>query len=348
MVQNSWMETHMVAPIPGKDYPQNWNDFLDWFGTEEACLAYLEKLRWANGFVCPSCGNIGEAYRGSRGRLVCRACQHQCTVTSGTIFDKTRTPLRVWLAAAWYLTNQKQGVSALGLQRVLGFGSYQTAWTMLHRFRRAMVRPGREQLKGLVEVDETYLSISDRQNPISPKGRKSSTTKILMAIAVEILQPKGFGRIRLRRIEKDSSVHVIPFVQEVIEPGAQVHTDGSAAYRPLTDLGYSHHRTVMLGSDVPAHVSMAGVHRVAALVQRWILGTHHGSVQPEHLDAYLDEFVFRFNRRTSGSRGMLFYRLLQQAVATVPVTYAQVVSKPKTKRSKSIKPKTKAKNKTET
>lgn len=325
-MQNSWMEIQMVAPNPGKDYPQNWNDFLDWFGTEQACQAYLEKLRWGSGFVCPQCGSLGEAYRASRTRLMCRACQHQTTVTAGTIFDKTRTPLRVWLAAAWYVTNQKQGVSALGLQRVLGLGSYQTAWTMLHRFRRAMVRPGREQLNGLVEVDESYLSISDRQKPISPVGRKNSTTKILMAIAVEILKPKGFGRIRLRRISNDSAACVIPFVQEVIELKAQVRTDGSAAYRSLNELGYVHERTVMLGSDVPAHVSMAGVHRVAALVQRWILGTHHGSVQPEHLDAYLDEFVFRFNRRSSSSRGMLFYRLLQQAVLTEPVTYAQIAA----------------------
>lgn len=325
------METQMVAPIPGKDYPQNWSDFLDWFATEESCLVYLEKLRWANGFVCPRCGNVAQAYRASRTRLMCRACQHQSSVTAGTIFDKTRTPLRVWLAAAWYLTNQKQGVSALGLQRVLGLGSYQTAWTMLHRFRRAMVRPGREQLKGLVEVDETFLAITDRQEPTSAVGRKSNTTKVLVVMAVEILQPKGFGRIRLRRILKDSAPYVVPFVQEVIEPGAQVRTDGSAAYRSLNELGYTHQRTVMLGSDVPAHVSMAGVHRVASLVQRWILGTHHGSVQPEHLDAYLNEFVFRFNRRTSSSRGMLFYRLLQQAVVTAPVTYEHVVGKTKTK-----------------
>jgi transposase-like protein len=340
-MQNSWMKTQMVAPIPGKDYPQNWNDFLDWFATEEACLAYLEKLRWANGFVCRSCGSLAEAYRASRTRLMCRDCQRQSTVTSGTIFDKTRTPLRVWLAAAWYLTNQKQGVSALGLQRVLGLGSYQTAWTMLHRFRCAMVRPGRELLKGQVEVDESYLAITDRQNPISSIGRKSNTTKVQIAIAVETLQPKGFGRIRLRRIANDSVACVIPFVQEVVEPGAQVHTDGSAAYLSLEELGYPHQRTVMLGSKVPAHTSMAGVHRVAALVQRWILGTHHGSVQPEHLDAYLDEFVFRFNRRTSSSRGMLFYRLLQQAVATQPVTYAQVASR--NKRNKPTKRKTKPK-----
>ena len=321
------MDIQMLAPIPGKDYPQNWNEFLDWFATEEACLAYLERLRWTSGFVCPRCGSVAEAYRASRTRLMCRDCQHQSTVTAGTIFEKTRTPLRVWLAAAWYLTNQKQGVSALGLQRVLGLGSYQTAWTMLHRFRRAMVRPGREQLKGLVEVDETYLAITDRQEPISPMGRKSSTTKVLVVMAVEILQPKGFGRIRLRRIPRDSAPYVIPFVQEVIEPGAQVRTDGSAAYRSLGELGYDHQPTVMLGSDVPAHVSMAGVHRVASLIKRWILGTHHGSVQPEHLDAYLDEFVFRFNRRTSSSRGMLFYRLLQQAVVTAPVTYEDVVRK---------------------
>ena len=211
-------------------------------------------------------------YRASRTRLMCRSCQYQGTVTSGTIFDKTRTPLRVWLAAAWYLTNQKQGVSALGLQRVLGLGSYQTAWTMLHRFRRAMVRPGRDKLKGLVEVDETYLSITDRKNPATLRGARA-VTKVLMVGGGGDRGAQGFGRIRLRRIDRDAATHVIPFVQEVVEPGAQVRTDGSAAYRALGELGYTHQRTVMLGSGVPAHVSMAGVHRVASLVQRWVLGT---------------------------------------------------------------------------
>jgi transposase-like protein len=328
------MDIHILAPLPGKDYPRTWNEFLDWFPTEEACLSFLEALRWPSGWVCPSCGSAQAPYRASRTRLMCRDCRHQSTVTAGTIFEKTRTALRVWLAAAWYLTNQKQGVSALGLQRLLGLGSYETAWAMLHRFRRAMVRPGRERLKGQVEVDETYLALTDRHEPISAVGRKSGTAKVLMVIAVETLQPKGFGRIRLRRIPNDSAPYVIPFVQEAIEPGSQVRTDGSAAYRSLGELGYDHQRSVMLGSKVPAHVNMAGVHRVASLVKRWILGTHHGSVQPEHLDAYLDEFVFRFNRRTSGSRGMLFYRLLQQAVVTAPVTYQDVVRKRK-KRSES-------------
>jgi hypothetical protein len=265
---------------------------------------------------------------------MCKDCGHQCTVTAGTIFEKTRTPLRVWLAATWYLTSQKQGVNALGLQRVLGLGSYQTAWTMLHRFRRAMVRPGRDHLHGDVEVDETYLAITDRQSPLSATVRKNNTAKTLIVIAVEMLQPKGFGRIRLRRIPDDSADSVIPFVQEGIKPGARVRTDGSAAYRTLHDLGYDHQRTVMLGSDIPAHMSMPGAHRVAAQIKRWILGTHHGSVQPEHLDAYLDEFVFRFNRRTSKSRGMLFYRLLQQSVITSPVTYDDVVQNKPTRPGK--------------
>lgn len=322
------MDIHILVPQAGEDYPVNWNQFLDWFATEEACLGYLERLRWPQGFVCPRCGVAAEPYRSSRARLMCRSCSTQSTVTAGTIFEKTRTPLRVWLAAAWYVTNQKHGVSALGLQRVLGLGSYQTAWAMLHRLRRAMVRPERERLSGIVEVDETYLAISDREQPVARgrgKGRKSQTHQTLVVIAVELHEPKGFGRLRLERIQNDSTEQVIPFVLANIEPGSQVRTDGSAAYRDLADQGYVHQRTVHLGSDVPAHVSMVGVHRVAALVKRWVLGTHQGAVQPAHLDAYLDEFVFRFNRRASRSRGLLFYRLLEQAVVTDPLTYRGVV-----------------------
>ncbi len=299
---------------------------MDWFSTDDACSEYLEGLRWRNGFVCPRCATIEAPYRASRTRLMCRSCKHQTSVTAGTIFDKTRTPLKVWLAAAWYITNQKQGVSALGLQRVLGLGSYQTAWAMLHRFRRAMVRPGRDRLKGKVEVDETFIAITDRNNPISKVGRKNNTTKTLVAVAVEVLDPKGFGRIRLRRILDNSEQYLLPFVTEAVESGATVHTDGLAAYLSLPKNGYLHERSVMLGSDIPAHISMPGVHRVASLIKRWLLGTHHGAVQPEQLDYYLDEFAFRFNRRTSRSRGLLFYRLLEQAVVTEPVTYQEIVT----------------------
>jgi transposase-like protein len=303
---------------------------MDWFHSEQACLDYLERLRWPNEFVCPSCGAVEAPTKTSRSRLICTSCKHQTSVTAGTIFDKTRTPLKVWLAAAWYITNQKHGVSALGLQHVLGLGSYQTAWTMLHRFRRAMIRPGRDFLNGIVEVDETYVAIGDKAIPVGTKRRNPNITKTLVVIAVEMLEPKGFGRIRLRRITDASAHQIIPFVKDAVQAGATVHTDGSAAYRSLKDEGYTHQRTVMLGSETPAHISMPGVHRVASLIQRWLLGTHQGAVQPAKLDHYLDEFVFRFNRRTSLSRGMLFYRLLEQSVVTAPVTYDEVVAPSKT------------------
>lgn len=324
------MKEALHAPVAGEDYPRTWTQFEEWFATEDDCLRYIERLRWRDGFECPRCGYRHEPYRGSRSRLICRSCHLQCTATSRTIFDKTRTPLKVWLAAAWYITSQKSGMSALGLQRVLGLGSYQTAWTMLHRFRRAMVRPGRECLKGTVEIDQSYLAIRERRETPRGMGQKRRTTKALIVIAVEILEPKGFGRIRLRRIEEETALDVLPFIEEVVEPGSAVRTDGGSIYGSLDD-AYQHERfpirSVMPGS-IPAHVPLPGVHRVASLLKRWLLGTHQGAVKPVQLDYYLDEFVFRFNRRTSKSRGLLFYRLLEQAVMTDPVTYKAVTRKP--------------------
>lgn len=320
------MEAAPAMPVSGKHYPRTWSEFMDWFSTEEACQRYLERLRWPQGFVCSRCGVITEPYRATRTRLMCRECRYQASVTAGTVMDKTRTPLRTWLAAAWYMTNQKHGVSALGLQRVLGIGSYETAWALLHRLRRAMVRPDRSPLSGCVEVDESYLAIGDRQVPVSAKERKSNTTQALVGIAIERRDPKGFGRIRLRGLPRDSQEYVVPFILDTVARGAQVHTDGSAAYRSLSEKGYDHRPNVLLGSPKPrAHQLLPGVHRVASLLQRWILGTYHGAVQPGHLEDYLDEFVFRFNRRSSRSRGLLFCRLMQQAVATDPVTYANIV-----------------------
>ena len=268
--------------VANQDYPSTWEQFLDWFSTEESCLVFLEQLRWPSGFVCPECGSVSKPFSGSRKRLICHDCKHQSTVTAGTIFDKTRTPLKVWFAAAWYITNQKQGVSALGLQRVLGFKSYQTAWAILHRFRRAMVRPGRERLKGSVEVDETYIAITQHNQPKTKQGRKSQTTKTLVAVAVETLEPKGFGRIRLRRLQSDAEQHLLPFVLESVETGSEVRTDGSSGYRSLAKHGYVHDPHIMSGAATPAHISMPAVHRVAALLKRWLLGTHQGAVQPNH------------------------------------------------------------------
>ena len=178
------MGSREKAVVAGTDYPSTWTQFLEWFGAESACQAYLERLRWPDGFACGRCGARGEPYRASRGRLVCRSCRHQSSITAGTLLDKTRTPLRVWLAAMWYVTSQKHGVSALGLQRVLGLGSYQTAWTLLHRLRRAMVRVGRERLSGRVEVDETLLALGDRPVPFIRSGRKAEHRRIVVAVSI--------------------------------------------------------------------------------------------------------------------------------------------------------------------
>lgn len=312
-------------PVAGQDYPRDWNQFLDWFSDEKSCLSYLERLRWPQGFVCLRCAEKSEPFRASRGRLVCRRCRHQSTTTAGTVFDKTRTSLRTWFAAVWYVTNQKHGVSALGLQRVLGLGSYQTAWTMLHRLRRAMVRQDRSRLSGTVEVDETYIGITDPAKR-RKKNLQSHTRSALVVMAIEVLSPKGFGRIRLQRVPGSSAKRLVPFVRAAVEPGARVRTDGSLSYRPLSEHGYIHRPKAHLGAAKPAHASMPGVHRVASLLKRWLLGTHQGAVSSKQLDYYLDEFTFRFNRRTSRSRGLLFYRLLTQAVITAPVTYQHVAA----------------------
>lgn len=259
--------------------------------------------------------------------MMCRSCRHQTSVTSGTVFDKTRTPLRTWFAAAWYITSQKNGISALGLQNVLGIKSYQTAWTILHKLRRAMVIPGRNFLSGDVEVDETFLG-----GPARGKGRtgiyhkpSKDTLKSIVIIAVEILQPKGFGRIRVKCIPDTTKKSLQTFIQNTVKPGSTIHTDGLMAYRALPGLGYPHEYTAVSYAEDPAHISMPGVHRVASLLKRWLLGTHQGSARLKHLDEYLDEFTFRFNRRAARSRGLLFYRLLEQAVATNPVTYQDII-----------------------
>jgi transposase-like protein len=239
---------------------------------------------------------------------------------AGTVLEGTRKPLRTWFQAMWYVTNQKSGVSALGLQRVLGFGSYQTAWTWLHKLRRAMVRPGRDRLSGSVEVDETYVGGVD----VGVSGRQTHDKSVVM-VAVEMLSPKGFGRVRLRQVPDASGSNLIGFICDVVEPGSEVHTDGLLAYRDLPEHGYRHTFNVITGSGVRAHVSLPAVHRIAALLKRWLLGTHQGSVSAKHLDYYLDEFTFRFNRRASGARGLLFYRLLQQALEVAPVPYRRIV-----------------------
>lgn len=289
------------------------------FPDDAACAGYLERLRWPTGFVCPACKAATEPWRQTRGRLVCRRCRHQGSATAGTVLDKTRTSLTTWFEAAWHVTTAKNGLSAKTLERTLG-SRYRVAWTMLQRLRVAMVRSERERLSGRVEVDETLVG-GVQHGGKSGRG----TTKSIVAIAIEVLEPKGFGRLRMRHVPDASSASLMPFVCDMVAPGSTVHTDAWRSYNDLPKHGYLRETTVLWSSADPAHVAMPGVHRVASLLKRWLLGTHQGSVTPNHLQSYLEEFTFRFNRRTSRSRGLVFRRLLEQAVVTGPVTEADLI-----------------------
>ena len=282
------------------------------FSDESGCRSYLAALRWPDGFVCPGCQ--GRESVGIRRELWrCLKCRREVSVTAGTVFQDSKLPLTLWCRAMWQVTSQKNGISALGLQRVLGLGSYKTAWTVLHKLRRAMVRPGRDRLRGVVEVDEAYWGGKEA----AVRGRQTYE-KALIGVATEA-DGNGIGRIRLRHIPDTSRATLHDFITEAIEPGSTVQTDGLNAYRELC--GYVHDRRVQNRQPEDAAHLLPRAHRVISLLKRWLLGTHQGAVGAEYLQDYLDEFTFRFNRRTSASRGKLFLRLAQQAVQIGPTTF---------------------------
>lgn len=298
-----------------EDYPRTLLEMEERFVSEQACRQYLFDLRWVQGFVCPRCGGK-IAWPMSRGLWLCADCRHQASVTAGTIFQDSHLPLTTWFRAMWHVTGQKNGVSALGLQRELGLGSYKTAWAILHKLRRAMVRPGRDRLHGTVEVDETYWG-SEEQGVI---GRLTNEKALIVVAAEE--DGRGIGRIRLHRIPDLTQASLHGFIAQAIEPGSTVQTDGLHAYLGLE--GYTHDRRVQRHQREGERL-LPRVHRVVSLLKRWLLGTHQGAIGQEHLDYYLDEFTFRFNRRKSASRGKLFYRLVQQAVQVEPVTFKLMI-----------------------
>ena len=302
-----------------EEYPGTLPEFERRFSTEQACRDYLFRLRWPQGFRCPRCGSE-KAWPVGPLLFQCAGCDYKVSVTAGTLFQGTRKPLTLWFRTMWWVTSQKNGASALGLQQVLGLGSYETAWTWLHKLRRAMVRPGRDRLSGRVEVDETYLGGLEE----GTRGR-GTTKKALIAVAAQE-DGKGVGRIRMRRVKNASAKELHPFVEESVERGSVVHTDGWEGYTGLPDKGYKHEVTVLSQREESASDLLPRVHRVASLLKRWLMGTHQGAVSHEHLDYYLDEFTFRFNRRRSRHRGKLFYRLVQQAVAVKPVPYRSLVA----------------------
>jgi len=299
-----------------EEYPRTLAELDRQFATEQACVEYLYRLRWPKGFICPRCKTT-KGWLTSRGLCKCAGCSYQVSAKAGTIFEKSRLPLTIWFRAMWWVTSQKNGASAKGLQRILGLGSYETAWTCLHKLRRAMVRPGRDRLAGTVEVDETYIG-----GEKSGKRGRGAVGKALVMIAAQ-MDDKGIGRIRLRRVRDASAASLNPTVQEAVEPGSVVRTDGWGGYNNWGSLGYVR-EIVRKDADVGDNL-LPCCNRIASLLKRWLLGTHQGAVSHEHLEYYLDEYTFRFNRRTSRYRGKLFYRLIQQAVEIKPVPYSTLV-----------------------
>ncbi|MGH9117129.1 MAG: IS1595 family transposase [Acidimicrobiales bacterium] len=315
-------------PVAGRDFPGTWPAFERWFPDEDACVAYLEQLRWPEGFVCPACGHT-RAWRVAGGLWMCQACGRKTSVTAGTIFHRSRLPLRTWFAAMWFVSAQKNGVSALGLQRVLGFGSYQTAWAWLHKLRRAMVRPDRLPLGGpgvSVEMDCTDCTFIGGRKQGKLAARYANKDEVV--IAVELRHPKGLGRVRLARIDsRNRKAEIFAFAKTNIAPGTILYTDGDRLYNDLPSHHHvTHERLVLISATEQAHRLLPAVHRVASLLKRWLAGTLHNGMSTDHLDYYLDEFTFRFNRRTSDRRGLLWYRLVDQAVRTPPHPYRQLTA----------------------
>ncbi|HEY3854062.1 MAG TPA: IS1595 family transposase [Verrucomicrobiae bacterium] len=294
-----------------EDYPRTLLELERRFSDETLCRAYLYALRWPKGFVCPVCGAGGLAIRRDLRR--CIQCGRETSVMAGTIFQDTKLPLTLWFRAMWQVASQKNGVSALGLQRVLGLGNYKTAWSLLHKLRRAMVRPGRDRLSGVVEVDEAYWGAEES----GVRGRQTAAKALIMVAAQA--DGGGIGRIRLKHIADIDRSTLHGFIGQTIEPGSTVVTDGLQAYRELE--GCIHDRQVQKRQPAGAEHLLPRVHRVISLLKRWLLGTHQGAIAHEYLQDYLDEFAFRFNRRKSASRGKLFYRLAQQAVDVSPVPF---------------------------
>lgn len=303
-------------------YPRNLLEFERQFRTEEDCWLYLVRVRWPYGFRCPRCG-LNHSWQLKRKLWQCQDCGAMTSATAGTVLQDSHLSLRLWFRAIWWFTNQKSGISALGMQRALGIGSYRTAWTCLHKLRRAMVRPNRESLTGKVEVDETMIGGRRKGTP----GGRTVGDKAVVLVAVE-RRKFGAGRVRFKQIPFATGDRLIQFVKQSVAPGSTIITDGLPAYVGiLKPHGYIHETEI--GSN-----ALPSLHRVAALLKRWLLGIYQGRVSWEQLDHYLDEYAFRFNRRKSASRGKLFYRLVQQAVSVGPTPYANLVKVHKTRRSK--------------
>lgn len=296
------------------ELPTTQIEFEKMFSTEEQCIKYLVNLKFKDGYKCGECGN-DKYWLLSRRRVGCKKCKKQISITAGTIFEQTNKSLSLWFRAIWFMVAQKNGISAKGLQRIMGFGSYRTAWAWLHKLRMITVLSSRVKLNGKVEVDETLLG----GNSGSKRGR-GAEGKILVAIAVEVLT-KGTGRVRLSIISDASRKSLRNFIANNIEEGSELMTDGWQSYKSIEGF---RHTIIREDSTNEKENLLPHVHRIASLLKRWLLGTHQNYVTGNKAQHYMDEFTFRYNRRKANSRGLLFQRILEQVVSHEPITYAKV------------------------
>ena len=299
------------------EYPRNQMEFDKTFAKEEDCVKYLIEVKWPLGYKCSKCSH-NEYWALSRKRLKCKNCMAITTITSHTFFDQSNKPLTMWFRAIWWMIAQKNGVSASGLQTILGIGSYKTAWIWLHKLRMLMVFPNRDKLSGKVEIDETFVG-----GVAEGKRGRGAENKSLVMIAVEVL-PKGTGRVRLELIPSAEGKHLLKFISENVEKGTSVITDGWTGYAQLGENGYEHIKQKQVIASNNEEM-LPNVHRIAALLKRWLLGTHQNYTSQDRLQKYLDEFSFRYNRRKSNSRGLLFHRIIEQAMIREPILSRDVL-----------------------
>ena len=323
MTMTALRETALGSVRPSEmaviELPRTALGFEERFGTEEACVAYLRRQRWSEGFLCPKCQGTRAWQLRARALDECVACGHQASLTAGTVFEGTRKPLRLWFRVIAQLLVSKSGCSATDIAHQHGV-AYQTAWTWLHKLRSCMDRSGAGKLTGEVEVDETYVGGEDEEKY---KGRSLRGKKSLVAGAAEC-RGEGIGRIRLSQVERATALQLCGFVAATVAPGTAVRTDGLQSYRSLGKQGFDHRR-IVIGVPKMAHTLFPRIHRVFSLLDRWLLGTYQGCASDKHRKRYLDEFVFRFNRRSVRNRWSLFDRLIPACFRPAP-TYRELTA----------------------
>jgi transposase-like protein len=301
------------------DFPTSLPEFQRRFPDEDACAQYLFELRWPEGFRCPRCDHDHAwALETKAWTFECAGCGRQTSVTAGTVMHGSKLSLEIWFWAAYLMATHSNGISALQLQKQLGLGSYKTAWLLCGKLRRAMVNPERTALSALVEIDETSIPHRTKHDPVAGGQGRSHDGKLLVAVAVEI-RGKAPGRIRLSKIDDYSADSLHRFIAANVSPAATAKTD---AWQGYSGAPVDEHDPHVIGK-MAAHVILPWVHRVIANLKRWALGVYHG-VRAKHIQTYLDEFVFRFNRRRNRHAG--FRSLLANGAKIAPVTYNMLIA----------------------